>query len=81
MITVSKSLRFRFPSQRTHGGPPRTAVCSLDEEDPEVPMNYRNLRGQTDIAESAGIIRRPELFIGIDSGPAHLVLQRHVRQL
>ena len=34
--------------------------------------NYRNLCGQTGIAESAEIIRRAALFIGIDSGPAHL---------
>jgi heptosyltransferase III len=34
--------------------------------------NYRNLCGQTGIAESAEIIRRAALFIGIDSGPSHL---------
>ncbi len=34
--------------------------------------NYRNLCGQTGIAESAEIIRRAAFFIGIDSGPAHL---------
>ena len=35
-------------------------------------QNYRNLCGRTGIAESAEIIRRATLFIGIDSGPAHL---------
>jgi len=34
--------------------------------------NYSNLCGQSGIAESAEIIRRAALFIGIDSGPAHL---------
>ena len=34
--------------------------------------NSRNLCGQTGIAESAEIIRRATLFIGIDSGPSHL---------
>jgi ADP-heptose:LPS heptosyltransferase len=33
---------------------------------------YHNLCGRTSIAESAEIIRRAVLFIGIDSGPAHL---------
>jgi len=33
---------------------------------------YRNLCGQTGIAEAAEIIRRAALFIGIDSGLAHL---------
>jgi len=33
---------------------------------------YRSLCGQTGMAESAEIIRRAALFIGIDSGPAHL---------
>ena len=34
--------------------------------------SYRDLCGQTSIAEMAEIIRRAALFIGIDSGPAHL---------
>jgi heptosyltransferase III len=34
--------------------------------------NYSNLCGQSGIAESAEIIRRAALFIGIDSGPSHL---------
>jgi len=41
----------------------------LDRDDDE---SYRNLCGQTGLAESAGVIRRAALFIGIDSGPAHL---------
>ena len=33
---------------------------------------YRNTSGQLKILETAEAIRRSELFIGIDSGPAHL---------
>jgi ADP-heptose:LPS heptosyltransferase len=33
---------------------------------------YRSLRGQTGILETAEVIRRATLFVGIDSGPAHL---------
>ena len=32
----------------------------------------KNLCGQLSILESAEVIRRAKLFIGIDSGPAHL---------
>ena len=33
---------------------------------------YRNLSGQLSILETGEVIRRAKLFIGIDSGPAHL---------
>lgn len=33
---------------------------------------YRDLRGVTGILETAEVIRRAALFVGIDSGPAHL---------
>jgi heptosyltransferase III len=33
---------------------------------------YKNICGQLSILESAEVIRRARLFIGIDSGPAHL---------
>jgi len=45
-------------------------LCSLLGRDDD--EKYRNLCGQTGIADSAEIIRRAALFIGIDSGPAHL---------
>lgn len=41
----------------------------LDREDDE---GYRNMCGHTTIVESAEIIRRASLFIGVDSGPSHL---------
>lgn len=42
---------------------------------PEVldpPSGYRSLCGQLSLLETAEVIRRAEVFIGIDSGPAHL---------
>lgn len=33
--------------------------------------NYRNLCGQLTILETAEVIRRAQLFVGIDSGPGH----------
>ena len=43
--------------------------------------NYRNLCGQTGIAESAEIIRRAAFYIGIDSGPADLANAVKIRNL
>lgn len=34
--------------------------------------NYIDLRGKTSILETAEVIRKSSLFIGVDSGPAHL---------
>ncbi|MGH2449393.1 MAG: glycoside hydrolase family 99-like domain-containing protein, partial [Chloroflexota bacterium] len=44
------------------------------DADPEERLGpeYRSLRGQTGILETAEVIRRAALFVGIDSGPAHL---------
>ena len=36
------------------------------------PNMYKSLCGKLTILESAEVIRRAKLFIGIDSGPAHL---------
>ncbi len=44
--------------------------CSpLEREDSE---GYRNLCGRCSILQSAELIRRSMLFVGVDSGPAHL---------
>lgn len=37
-----------------------------------VPGHYLSLCGQLSLIESAEVIRRSALFIGVDSGPAHL---------
>ncbi|EHJ45959.1 glycosyl transferase family 9 (plasmid) [Solidesulfovibrio carbinoliphilus subsp. oakridgensis] len=48
------------------GGPPAAGTPALGGE------GHRDLRGRTSILETAEVIRRASLFVGIDSGPAHL---------
>lgn len=36
------------------------------------PAGYRNLCGRTGLLETAEVIRRSTVFVGIDSGPAHM---------
>ena len=47
-------------------------MCSLDEEDPEVPMNHPNLAARRISLNRPRSSAELRLFIGIDSGPAHL---------
>jgi heptosyltransferase III len=55
------------------GGTPQQIVeIGLESELNIVSHHYTNLCGKLSILETAEVIKRAKLFIGVDSGPAHL---------